>query len=91
MVTLSTSEPQLRLALNSTETALRRLANYELDPPLAGRLEFLSERKEFLNEEEHAELLALVGFARRRTIEKLEARLALKQLHEIVPEMVSAP
>jgi hypothetical protein len=91
MVTLSTSEPQLRLALNATETALRRLANYELDPPLAGRLDSLSERKEFLNEEEHAELLALVEFARRRTIETLEARLALKHLHEIVPEMVSAP
>jgi hypothetical protein len=91
MVTLAASEPQLRLALTSTATALRRLAHYELDAPLARRLEALSERKEFLNEEEHAELLTLVDFARRRTIEKLEALLALKQLHEIAPEMVSAP
>jgi hypothetical protein len=91
MVTLSTSESQLRLALTSTVTALRRLANYELDVPLARRLELLSERKEFLNEEEHAELLSLVEFTRRRTIEKLEAQLALKQLHESVPEMVVAP
>ena len=90
MVTLSTSETQLRSALTSTVTALRRLANYELESPLARRLELLSERKEFLNEEEHAELLSLVEFARRRSIEKLEAQLALKQLHEIVPEMVVA-
>ena len=49
------------------------------------------QRKEFLNEEEHAELLSLVEFARRRTIEKLQAQLALKQLHESVPELVLAP
>ena len=91
MVTLSTSESQFRLALTSTVTALRRLADYELDSPLARRLDLLSERKEFLNEEEHAELLSLVDFARRRTLEKLEAQLALKQLHEVVPEMVVAP
>jgi hypothetical protein len=91
MVTLPTTEPQLRQALSATETALRRLADYELDPAMAHRLDSLSERKEFLNEEEHAALLALVEFARRRTIEKLEARLALQQLHAIVPELVSAP
>jgi hypothetical protein len=91
MVTLATTEPQLRLALNTTETALRRLAEYELDPAMAQRLDELSEKKEFLDENAHAELLALVDFARRRTVEKLEARLALEQLHAIVPEMVSAP
>jgi hypothetical protein len=91
MVTLATTEPQLRSALNATETALRRLADYELDPAMAQRLDELSERKEFLDGAEHAHLLALVDFARRRTIEKLEARLALEQLHAIVPEMVSAP
>ncbi len=91
MVTLATTEPLLREALSTTETALRRLAEYELDPGMAQRLDALSERKEFLGEDEHAALLALVEFARRRTIEKLEAQLALKQLHQIVPEMVAAP
>ncbi len=91
MVTLTTTEPQLRSALNTTEAALRRLAQYELDPAMAKRLDDLSDRKEFLDGNEHAELLALVDFARRRTIEKLEARLALEQLHAIIPEMVSAP
>ncbi len=91
MVTLPTTELQFRSAISSAEAALRRLANYELDEPLAHRLEALSEEKEFLTAEQHAELLALVEFARRRTIEKLEAQLALKQLHDIVPEMVAAP
>jgi hypothetical protein len=91
MITLPTTEPQLRLALGSAESALRRLAGYELEPSVARRLEMLSEQKEFLNAEEHAQLLGLVEFARRRTIEKLEAQLALKQLHEVAPEMVAAP
>ncbi len=34
----------------------------------------LGERKEFLKQAEHDELLALVDFTRKRTIEKLEAR-----------------
>lgn len=89
MVTLSASEPQLRSALHSTETALRRLAEYELEAPLARRLEELSERKEFLGEEEHAELMALVEFWRRRTVEKMEAKVALKELAEALPEMMS--
>jgi len=91
MVSLAATEPQLRSALRATEAALRRLADYELGSATTRRLDDLSERKEFLDEEEHAQLLALVDFARRRTIEKLETQLALKQLHEIVPEMVSAP
>ena len=91
MVTLSTSEAQLRVALTSTVTALRRLADYDLEAPPAQRLESLSERKEFLNEGEHAELVSLVEFARRRTLEKLEAQVALKQLQESVPELVLGP
>jgi hypothetical protein len=65
MVTLPTTEPQLRLALTSAETALRRLADYELDPPFARCLDALAERKESLSEDEHAELVGLVDFARR--------------------------
>jgi hypothetical protein len=81
----------VRLALNPAESALHRLAGYELEPAMARRPEALSDRKEFLTDEEHAELLGLVDFARRRTIEKLEAQIALKQLHQVAPEMVSAP
>jgi hypothetical protein len=64
---------------------LRRLAAYELAPPLSNRLHTLGERKEFLKEEEHEELLALVDFAHQRTIEKLEAQVALDRLRTALP------
>jgi hypothetical protein len=51
----------------------------------------LGERKEFLTPAEHAELMALASFAQRRTIEKLEAELALRQLDAILPESGAAP
>jgi len=89
LATISTGEPHVHLALSSCATTLRRLANYELEPALARKLDELSERKELLNQTEHDELMALVEFARQRTIEKLEAQLALKRLHEIFPEVVS--
>jgi hypothetical protein len=45
----------------------------------------LGENKEFLGKEEHDELMALVAFSERRSIEKLEALVALKQLGKVVP------
>jgi hypothetical protein len=45
----------------------------------------LGERKEYLSLAEHEELLALVDFAQQRTIEKLEARVALDRLHTALP------
>ena len=49
----------------------------------------LGERKEFLSQAEHEELLALVDFAHRRTIEKLEARVALDRLRTVLPGVLS--
>ena len=71
--------------------ALRPVAEYVLEPALDRRLRDLGERKEFLSAEEHAELHDLVAFTRRRSIEKLEARLALQRLFEIAPELVPGP
>jgi hypothetical protein len=51
----------------------------------------LAEREEFLDSAEHDELMALVDFSQRRSIEKLEAQLALKRLGEVLPELVAAP
>ena len=79
---------KLKTALSPTVAALRRLAEYELEPSIDRRMQRLGERKEFLGKEEHAELLALVTFAERRTIEKLEAEVALKRLRELMPELV---
>jgi hypothetical protein len=65
------------------------MAEYELEPSIAQRLGRLSGRKEFLDREEQEELLALVDFARRRTVEKLEARLALQRLRDVLPDMIA--
>jgi len=51
----------------------------------------LSERKEFLGAAEYKELLALVEFTQHRTIEKLEAEVALKRLGEVLPDLVARP
>ena len=80
------SEPKFASALGQCVKALRRIAEYELDPAINRRLRDLGERKEWLGEEEHEELLSLVAFGEKRTIEKLEAQLALKSLGEVVPE-----
>jgi hypothetical protein len=57
-----------------------------MPPALDQRLRDLGERKEFLSPEEHAELLALVAFTQQRTLEKLEAELALRRLQAVVPD-----
>lgn len=49
----------------------------------------LGERKEFLGKGEHDEFLALVAFAQRRSIEKLDAQVALKRLNELLPDMAA--
>ena len=51
-----------------------------LEPSPHRRMRELGERKEFLSRAEHEELLALVNFAHKRTIEKLEAQAALDRL-----------
>jgi hypothetical protein len=43
------------------------------------------ERKEFLSPGEHEELLALVDFTHKRTLEKLEAQAALERLQTALP------
>ncbi len=67
------------------------MADYELAPALDRRMQDLGERKEFLDAREHGELMALVTFARQRTLEKLEAELALRRIQEIFPDLPDAP
>jgi hypothetical protein len=67
--------------------ALRAVADYKLDPALDQRMLSLGERKESLGSEEHAELMALVTFTQQRTVEKLRAELALRQLLGSFPEL----
>jgi hypothetical protein len=65
------------------------MADYELEPSLHRRMQVLGERKEFLSQGEHEELLALVDFAHKRTIEKLEAQAALDRLRAALPGVLS--
>ncbi|MGH8056233.1 MAG: hypothetical protein ACREOH_03200 [Candidatus Entotheonellia bacterium] len=89
MTTVSTEDPQFQSAIQACAVALRRMADYELDSPLHRRMQALGERKEFLSQAEHEELLALVDFAHKRTIEKLEAQVALARLRTALPGLLS--
>jgi hypothetical protein len=91
MATALKSEPGFEQALNLCVGALRRIAEYEVDPAIDYRLRALGERKEWLDEQEHEELMSLVAFTEKRTIEKLEAQVALNRLGEVLPEVVSQP
>jgi hypothetical protein len=85
MAAVSIDNAQLQVTLQACAATLRKLAEYQLDPLLDQRLHQLGEQKEFLNQAEHGELLALVDFVQKRTIEKLEARVALESLHLTFP------
>lgn len=89
MITISTEDPQFLSAIQACALALRRMADYELEPSLYRRMHTLGERKEFLSPAEHEELLALVDFAHQRTIEKLEAQAALARLRTALPGVLS--
>ena len=89
MTTVSTEDPQFQSAIEACAVALRRMAAYELNPTLTQRMHELGERKEYLTQAEYDELLALVDFAQKRTIEKLEAQVALARLRAALPGLVS--
>jgi hypothetical protein len=89
MTTVSTEDPQFRLAIQACAVALRRMADYELEPSLHRRMRELGERKEFLSQAEPEESLALVDFAHKRTMEKLEAEAALDRLRAALPGVLS--
>ena len=80
-------EPARADAIRTCRNALRRVAEYELDPQLDRWMLELGERKEFLDSNQHAEFMSLVAFTQQRTLEKLEAQLALKRLKSAYPEL----
>jgi hypothetical protein len=88
---MATGPIELEPTLRAARRALRRMAEYRLEPALDARLRDLGERKESLSSEERAELLALVSFTQQRTLEKLEAELVLRQIDAIASEPGEAP
>jgi len=91
MTAVSLDDPKFQSALQVSHRALRRIASYTLDPALDQRLRELGERKEFLSSPEHDELMALVSFTQQRSIEKLEAELALRSIEAACPQLASTP
>ena len=85
MSTVSPPGPQVLIALKTCHAALRRVAGYTLSPVLDQWMGELGENKEYLSPSEHDILMALVAFTQQRTIEKLEAELALRQLEAAFP------
>lgn len=88
MTTISTEDPQFQSAIEACAVALKRMADYELNPTLRQRMHELGERKEYLGPDEHEELLALVDFSQKRTVEKLEAQTALSRLRAALPGLL---
>ena len=88
MSTVLTPSPEVSRVLEGCVSPLRRIAEYELPESLAQRMHELGERKDVLNEPERGELTALVDLWRQRTLEKLEAQVALKRLGEHFPALV---
>jgi hypothetical protein len=86
MAVASSVDPRLLTALRSCVEALRPVTNYKLPPALDQRMLDLGERKEFLEPAEYEQLLALIAFAQDRTLEKLRAELALRQIEGLFPE-----
>jgi hypothetical protein len=89
--TVLTANSEAYCALRDGLEALRLLSEYKLPPHLQRRMHELGENKEFLNPEQHAELMELVDFAEGLSLEKLKAMLALKRLRENMPSLFENP
>ena len=86
---VSLSDADFQKAMEACSASLARIASYRLEPALDKRIQELGERKEFLSELEREELLSLVSFTEQRSVEKLEAQAALKQLRQVFPGLVN--
>lgn len=90
MSTIRTIEPTRSAAREATIT-LRRVAAYRLPPALDRRILELGERKDSLTPNERDELLAWVAFTQERSIERVQAELALRHLADAFPDLTSQP
>jgi antitoxin (DNA-binding transcriptional repressor) of toxin-antitoxin stability system len=62
-----------------------------LPPELDRRILELGERKDTLTADERAELLAWVAFTQARSIEAAEARVTVRRLANVFPELTDQP
>lgn len=85
MTPVTLADSRVQAALRHGVHALKRVADYVLSAALDRRMRQLGEDKEFLGAADHEELLALVTFTQKRTLEKLQAELALRELQTLLP------
>ena len=85
MTAASLADARVQTALHHGVCALKRVAQYLLPTALDRRMQELGERKEYLGATEREELFALVTFTNERTLEKLQAELALRELQTLLP------
>jgi hypothetical protein len=83
--TITRNNGSLDSLVQECADTLRRVANYRMPVAMDRRLLWLSENKESLTALEREELLALVDFSEDRTVEKLEAKVLLQRLAEVMP------
>jgi hypothetical protein len=91
MSAVLSSSPEFHAAVEACAAALQRVAESDLSPAMRNRLHALGARKDLLNEQEHAELMALVDFANKRQVERLESQLALNRLRDALPDFFPEP
>jgi hypothetical protein len=89
--TVSTLDPKLVSALEDTVDVLRSVAEYRLPPEVVDRMRELGENKEACTPEEREEHRNLADVWLKRSLQKAQALRALKQLHDVLPELVDAP
>lgn len=86
MTPTTLADSHVQTALRHGVHALKRLANSTLPAALERRLQQLGDNKEYLAPADREELLALVTFTHERTLEKLQAELALRELQLLLPD-----
>ncbi len=86
MTVATLADTRVQSALRHGVRVLQRVAKYVLPAALDRRMQELGEQKEYLGSAEHDELLALVTFTQERTLEKLQAEVALRELQTLLPD-----
>jgi len=86
MTPTTLADSRVQTALRRGVEALKRVASYVLPAALDRRMQEFGENKEYLDAADHEVLLALVTFTHERTVEKLQAELALRELQTLLPD-----
>ena len=90
MAVASEFETSQELALLASAEALERKADFVLPKHLDRLILDLGERKDSLTTAERDELFCWIEFAQEKTLEKVTAELALRQLRRAFPQILGS-